>query len=754
MMMNQNHIETEHAEPGHLSWLRIRADAETAALLETTEGSLARDCGEEIRRSLFRQLKEVSKAALDVLYYNGDIGDDEALLSRGEELVTETCPRLMDMIRQTESAFSESLSEALSRVNAYRDQISEDLLHVRCFRQVTGIRLYMGDTHNHGRQVIVFETDAGKFVYKPHTLEPDRVMWQLSETFFPGIFYVPRTVCGDGFGFCEYVENRPAHTDEEAKEYYYRLGGFCAVSRMLGSSDLHLQNFLCHDATPVPVDFEAAFSPIPRRTGELPFVENSLIDTLYGASLLPGLSLGHERSLLFDISDMNVSAPVIDGERKTLKYYFDSFICGFRDIYRQGMIQQEELLAFALKLGNFPVRVIPRATAGYMKLLQRTRQWKWVCNPGLEAEVKRVLAAAAVNGYVPGEGQVDSETSAILRGDIPYFTVQMDGNDLCDPDGIAESDCAAESPREHLLQCLRLLSEPDLDFHCRLFRLALSKMLYPRHLPEPQIRLTQPLGDEECARRAEAIAEQVLDELLPGPRGGLCCFTLFTGREDAMEIAPFDLKHGRHGIGIFLAAMLKNSTNADLNARMQEALDMIVSGMCEESAMLLNGKATLREDMRSFSTGIAGYLFAADLIWCYTGNEACRRLLGELAQYRSEIQVKKLLTGGAEQDEQLASDADSDVTDMLLPVDSLDGGNCAAADSLLEAGRRLNRTELMQKSRELLTAMTIRADVSGGYRFVPPQFAPILIPGLFSGISGVGYTLLRQVDPELLSVML
>lgn len=754
MMMNQNHIETEHAEPGHLSWLRIRADAETAALLETPEGSLALDCSEEIRCALFRQLEQVSKAALDVLYYNGDIGDDEALLCRGEQLIEAACPRLMDMIRQSERAFLESLSESLSRVNAYRDQISEDLLHVRCFRQVTGIRLYMGDTHNHGRQVIVFETDAGKFVYKPHTLEPDRVMHQLAETFFPGLFYVPRTVCGDGFGFCEYVENGSAHTEEEAKEYYYRLGGFCAVGRMLGFTDLHLENLLCRDAAPVPIDFETAFSPVLRRDGELPFVEASLNDTLYTSSLLPGAVKGRQYSLLFDSSDRNISAPVIDGERKTLEHYFDSFICGFRDICRQGMSQREDLLAFALTIGNFPVRVIPRATAGYMKLLRRTRRWKWVCNPGLEAEVKRVLAAAAVNGYVPGAGQVDSEASAILRGDIPYFTVRMDGHDLCDPDGIAESNRAAKSPREHLLQCLRLLSEPDLDFHCRLFELALTKQIRPRSLPEPSVDAAPLLSDAECVRRAETIAEQVLDELLPGPRGGLCCFTLFPGREDAMEIAPFDLKHGRHGIGIFLAAMLKNSTNKNLNVRMQEALDMIVSGMCEESAMLLNGKATLREDMRSFSTGIAGYLFAADLIWCYTGNEACRRLRGELAKYRSKIQVKKLLTGGEEQDEQLAFDADSGVTDMLLPVDSLDGGNCTAADSLLEAGRRLNRPELMQKSRELLTAMTIRADVSGGYRFAPPQFAPILIPGLFSGISGVGYTLLRQVDPELLSVML
>lgn len=351
-----------------------------------------------------------------------------------------------------------------------------------------------------------------------------------------------------------------------------------------------------------------------------------------------------------------------------------------------------------------------------------------------------MLSSAAVNGYLPGRNQVAGETAAILRGDIPYYTVRMDGHDLCDSDGRFDQNCISQSPREHFTRCLNLLSERDLEFHCRLFRLACAKVLLPRALPAPQIRPTRILTDAECVRRAEDIAAQLLEELLPGPRGGLCCFTMLPGREDATEIAPYDLAHGRCGIGIFLSAMLKNGTNAELKGKLTAVLDEIVSGMRDEAEALLEGRAAVRNEANQFTNGIAGYLFAADLISRYSGNEACRELYEALRQRIGDRAVRN------------EKKNDCEAGETLLPTDSLDGGSCAVIDSLLETGRAFGREELIRSSRALLTEMVLRADACGGYQLVPLRFAPVRIPGLYFGLAGVGYTLLRQADAELASV--
>ena len=67
-------------------------------------------------------------------------------------------------------------------------------------------------------------------------------------------------------------------------------------------------------------------------------------------------------------------------------------------------------------------------------------------------------------------------------------------------------------------------------------------------------------------------------------------------------------------------------------------------------------------------------------------------------------------------------------------------------------GRTLNRAELVTTSRERASELVERAAVSGGY----PCFGgdESINPGLFQGISGIGYTLLRLVEPDLVPSVL
>ena len=86
--------------------------------------------------------------------------------------------------------------------------------------------------------------------------------------------------------------------------------------------------------------------------------------------------------------------------------------------------------------------------------------------------------------------------------------------------------------------------------------------------------------------------------------------------------------------------------------------------------------------------------------------------------------------------------------------DHLCCGNSAAVEFLLEAGRRLERPELTAKARELLFSMRERAEKRGKYTLLPEGYAQTFDPSLFSGISGIGYELLRLAQPERIESLL
>ena len=72
-------------------------------------------------------------------------------------------------------------------------------------------------------------------------------------------------------------------------------------------------------------------------------------------------------------------------------------------------------------------------------------------------------------------------------------------------------------------------------------------------------------------------------------------------------------------------------------------------------------------------------------------------------------------------------------------------GEMGKADILLEAGRRLGRSELIALAHERASAVATGLE---------PSRAGLLIPGMFQGTAGLGYGLLRQVAPDRLPSIL
>jgi lantibiotic modifying enzyme len=86
------------------------------------------------------------------------------------------------------------------------------------------------------------------------------------------------------------------------------------------------------------------------------------------------------------------------------------------------------------------------------------------------------------------------------------------------------------------------------------------------------------------------------------------------------------------------------------------------------------------------------------------------------------------------------------------PLDTLCCGTLGSVEFFCEAGEALERPDLRQIAAQRLAAVVQAAGSAGDYRWNSGKQQFNL--GLFRGLAGVGYTLLRQVDGSLPNILI
>ena len=160
-------------------------------------------------------------------------------LKTGEIILPESMQKLIKRVMQNFEDFQLSLYRNLS---LHREEIGECIFGGRTYSLLTDYHKG-GDSHNHGKYTVILETDIGNMVYKPHSCKVDSAAYTFMKRYFDDVICMPKAyVPDDEFGVVEFLEKRIAEGDEEAKRYYYNLGGTAAVIKALGSRDMHTEN--------------------------------------------------------------------------------------------------------------------------------------------------------------------------------------------------------------------------------------------------------------------------------------------------------------------------------------------------------------------------------------------------------------------------------------------------------------------------------------------------------------------------------
>ncbi|WP_124727336.1 type 2 lanthipeptide synthetase LanM family protein [Staphylospora marina] len=520
--------------------------------------------------------------------------------------VLETYPVLARLLTQTVTQAIETHEESLRRFLKDRDDILRTF-NGR-FSKLVGIRSGAGDTHQNGRSVSIFQFESGeKLVYKPRSMAVDvhygeLLSWINGKGFSRPL--LPAKALDKGtHGWQEYVEHTDCRSKEEARNFYYRQGGYAALLYLLRSSDFHAENVIAHGEHPVLIDLETLFSQrfeILSSRISIPKVLDELNNSVFGSMLIP-LKLANNPYLDLDLSaiggkqgqesktlkirtvhkpgtdEMRLvevparspghrNRPTLGGEELDPAEYSREIEEGFREMYSLFLTHRDELLSETGPIHRFAgdqVRHIFRPTQTYSRFLDASVHPDYL-QDGLDRNRLFEFFWRTVS-VIPRYGQmIPMETDDLLQHDIPYFSFRMNGRSLFDSRGREIRDFFERTCLDQVLERCRELDPADCEKQCGYIRMSMATLVHDAQVTETgndssseQKAPIRPASREQLLEAAKEIGHELLQRAIWSDDRKEAYWLGLTPGEESLQIAALEsgLYDGTMGIILFLAQL-------------------------------------------------------------------------------------------------------------------------------------------------------------------------------------------------------
>ena len=517
--------------------------------------------------TLFRQ--ELAQAN-PILAWNADLATKELRdraarsltekLQADPELLFRTAPLLKAQLEHSVRQFSEMLTELLCRVYADRQELSAAFFDGRELGAIVEIQGGQGDTHQNGRSACVITTEAGRFLYKPREMKEDVLLYELAAAEFADTVLLPKALDHGSYGYAQFMETAPAETEADARLFFHRLGGVCALFCAFASTDFHSENILVQGSWPVLVDLETflglpapAWQAVPQ-TADADLFETDLRQSLSRSSILPKLVDGREFSPLL-CKDEHSILPMLGGQRVDVRSALPEFEAGFREIYDRCMERRPALLDALARFSGCQLRDLLRNTNDYAKLLRGLHSRKALSDPDYRARLVQLLEdnlCAAMQDSIKEQSAAvgRSELNALLRGDVPIFHCRTDSTDLYADGQRLVSGYLSKTPLAHVQQHLNAMTPAGREFELQIIR----QSLRCAHVLVDPVQQDAPAAQEEVSFRREAdeVFERLWAHRVVSPSGGVGWLDHQTDA-NSFGYLPFLYGMGEGGIAAFAA---------------------------------------------------------------------------------------------------------------------------------------------------------------------------------------------------------
>lgn len=326
------------------------------------------------------------------------------------------------------------VEEIIDAVNRELPELYDSFFSNSQMAKIKKVSSNNSDRHNGGRSVhiLTFENEE-KIVYKPHNLKMDCAWKQWLDYCADksGISRFVFPICRDTLkgGFCSFIKPKSLPNDDAA-EYFYRMGFLIGMVFLTGGGDLHCENIIAVGQDPVFIDTETLIEPKSCLLNRIILNKSkySVINMCILPMMLsfPGLNEAEYAGLCYSMPG-SYNLPIIGDKTVSAREYAKEVSSGFSlAIHTITENFDEASETFKKCFENVPLRSVIRATAGYMRILSG------LCNSTCQSDSAQYNAILDRMKITSGKLSCDDiswinreESESLDRLDIPYFSENM-----------------------------------------------------------------------------------------------------------------------------------------------------------------------------------------------------------------------------------------------------------------------------------------------------------------------------------------
>jgi lantibiotic modifying enzyme len=204
-----------------------------------------------------------------------------------------TYPVLARLLAETTLAAADAHAELLGRYAVDRAAIVETLLDGADPGPLNAVDQGLGDAHRGGRSVCVLTFDSGaRVVYKPRDVATHRLFAALVGWLNEAVPHLglgtAATLVRTGYGWQEFVADRPLAGPPAVERFYRRQGALLALLHAVHGCDMHHGNLVACGDQPLLVDLETLLHPVlPRPEHAADPAARTLAESVHRTSMLP-----------------------------------------------------------------------------------------------------------------------------------------------------------------------------------------------------------------------------------------------------------------------------------------------------------------------------------------------------------------------------------------------------------------------------------------------------------------------------------
>ena len=464
----------------------------------------------------------------------------------------------------------------------------------------------LGDQH-FGRSVELIDDGTTKYLFKPRGARVEKALeaflQKLKQEGFPFVPSCEHVFEDGGDRYkSELVRHLPAENEDDVRLFFNRCGALLFICYLLHTNDLHHENLIACQNTPVIVDAETLINGEP--DGGEESKKQFLADTVTFTHILPIVWL-YQNEKFIQMSGLFCNIPddrnmlYRDGEICQPYDHLDEITEGFVACYEYAMAHRELLREAVGLFEGCHFRKILRPTDYYAKFVTIVQKFpEDKRRPVAEA----LLAEAHKRDKREGRLEymrraLECEVEAVVQGDIPHFTSLYESRDLyCGGENV-RTDFLRLSPRECVLNRLASLSAEDCEAQKRIIMQSIDAV---RPIKE---RVPLPYGGTDPIRAAyeklengciSVISTQwiMLEAaqnnnlylqnagwgLYSGLTGILCAYAAFYHKTGERMYLDALLRHYRD-FGAFIDTIERKVPLSDSSGRLQDGLGGMLNAL-------------------------------------------------------------------------------------------------------------------------------------------------------------------------------